>query len=438
MDFIVKPSAVGDATLRVPGDKSISHRALMFGAIAEGRTAVSGFLPGEDCLSTLGALRAMGVPVERRTEDQVIVDGVGLHGLAAPDGPLDLGNSGTAMRLFCGLLAGQPFACELTGDRSLSSRPMGRVTLPLQQMGARIDSNDGRPPLRIRGGRTLHGIDYRMPVASAQVKSALLLAGLYANGPVTVHEPGVTRDHTERLLRALGADLESADGTVTICGGKALRARDIEVPADLSSATFPILAALLSDDATVVVENVGVNPTRDGVITILRQMGADIRLLRERRCGDEPVADIEVRASRLRGIELDPALAPLAIDEFPALFVAAACAGGVSEFRGLAELRVKESDRISAMAGALAALGADVEELSDGARIRGGALTGGVVESHGDHRIAMATAVAATRARAPVCIRDTAAVATSFPGFAECLEALGVDISVVGGPEHGR
>lgn len=432
MEFLVKPSTVVDATVRVPGDKSISHRALLLGAIANGRTTVSGFLPGDDCLATLAALQAMGVDIVRDGADRVTIDGVGLDGLRAPDGPLDLGNSGTAMRLFCGLLAAQSFDTELIGDASLSSRPMGRVIAPLEKMGARIGSRDGRPPLHIRGGAALHGIDYELPVASAQVKSALLLAGLYADAPVTVHEPGVTRDHSERMLRAMGADVASQGGTVTVQPRPSLRGLDLEVPADLSSATFPMLAALLSDGATVVLENVGVNPTRDGVLQVLRQMGADIRLHRERRCGDEPVADIEVRASALRGITLDPALVPLAIDEFPALFVAAACADGVSEFRGLAELRVKESDRISAMVNALTALGAQVEELPDGARITGGALQGGTVESHGDHRIAMAAAVAATRAAGPVTIRDVAAVATSFPGFAACLGTLGIAITASG------
>jgi 3-phosphoshikimate 1-carboxyvinyltransferase len=427
--FLVNPSALGRASVRVPGDKSISHRALMFGAIAEGQTRASGFLAGADCLATLAALRALGVTIAQPDPQTVVIDGVGLRGLRAASNALDLGNSGTAMRLFCGLLAGQAFATTLVGDESLSGRPMGRVIEPLGRMGAVIDSNDGRPPLIIKGGTPLQGIDYVQPVASAQVKSAILLAGLYATGATSVTEPAVSRDHTERMLAAMGASISRDQNRIMLQPGAALHGIDFEVPADLSSATFPMLAALLSEDGSVRLENVGINPSRSGVLTILRQMGADIRLLNERLCGDEPVADLEVRASRLRGIELDPALVPLAIDEFPALFIAAACAAGESRFSGLAELRVKESDRIRAMAEGLSALGIELEEFPDGIRIRGGQMRGGAVESHGDHRIAMSFAVAATRAGGPVRIADVAAVDTSFPGFVACMQGLGVDIT---------
>ncbi|ANO51463.1 3-phosphoshikimate 1-carboxyvinyltransferase [Woeseia oceani] len=428
MHYLVSPSAVGNGSLRVPGDKSISHRALMFGAIAEGQTRASGFLNGADCLATLAALRSLGVNIEESADHSVVITGVGLHGMRAPAIDLDLGNSGTAMRLFCGLLAGQSFSSTLCGDESLSGRPMGRVVEPLMRMGAEIHSADGRPPLKIVGGNQLTGIDYAMPVASAQVKSAILLAGLYAHGATSVLEPAVSRDHTERMLTAMGATVYRDAERVSILPGSAMRGIDIVVPGDLSSATFPMLAALIADNSCVMLENVGVNPTRAGVITILRQMGADIRLHNERRCGDEPVADLEIRSSKLRAITLDPALVPLAIDEFPALFVAAACAEGTTEFSGLAELRVKESDRISAMADGLRVLGIRLEEQPDGIRISGGPIGSGTVQSHSDHRIAMAFAVAASRANDTVRIEDVANVNTSFPGFVDQLQSIGVDI----------
>lgn len=428
MHFVVNPSALGSGSVRVPGDKSISHRALMFGAIAEGATTIKGFLPGEDCLATLQALRALGVAIDHDGKTNATVHGVGLHGLQSPDGPLDLGNSGTAMRLFCGLLAGQPFDSELTGDESLSVRPMARVITPLEKMGALIGSNDGKPPLTIEGNLRLQSIDYEMPVASAQLKSALLLAALYASGTTTVREPATTRDHSERMFMAMGATIASGQGVIQVAPGAPLKAIAVDVPADLSSATFPLLACLLANDSRIVLEQVGINPTRVGVVKILRAMGADIKVRSKSMSGAEPLADLEICSSKLRGITLDPALVPLAIDEFPALFIAAAAARGTTEFRGLAELRVKESDRITAMAEGLTALGIAVEELPDGARITGGAFQGGTVDSHGDHRIAMAFAVAATIASGPVRINDVASVATSFPGFERCLRNLGVDI----------
>ncbi|MCG8369430.1 MAG: 3-phosphoshikimate 1-carboxyvinyltransferase [Proteobacteria bacterium] len=425
------PSRLRDATVTVPGDKSISHRALMLGSIAEGRTEVSGFLAGDDCMATAAALRACGVSIDRPGETDVVIEGVGLHGLQAPGRSLDLGNSGTAMRLMAGLLAGQVFDSVLTGDESLSGRPMQRIVGPLTRMGAVVESDcDGTPPLQIHGGLKLRGIDYEMPVASAQVKSAVLLAGLYADGVTSVTEPAPSRDHTERMLRAMGGTVTLKEGTVTLIGGQSLAGCPIEVPGDLSSATFLILGTLLSQDADILIKNVGVNPTRTGAIGILQGMGADIRLENPRLYGDEPVADLRVRASSLIGGPVDPKLVSLAIDEFPALFVAAAAASGKTTFSGLEELRVKESDRIAAMADGLRRLGIRVEESAGGAIVHGGRFGGGEVESRHDHRVAMSLAMAATVAEDEVTVRDVDNVATSFPGFRECVSGLGADVRV--------
>ena len=430
MRFQVTPTKVKTATVTVPGDKSVSHRALMLGSIAEGRTRVSGFLAGEDCLATLTAMRALGVDIQQPSETEMSIDGVGLHGLSAPASNLDLGNSGTAMRLMTGLLCGQPFDCVLSGDHSLNGRPMGRIIKPLSAMGATINSRDGRPPLEIRGSDQLHALDYEMPVASAQVKSAVLLAGLYAKGTTSVTEPAVTRDHTERMLGSMGVTVISDGGHISLQGGQALRGCDVMVPADLSSAAFVMLAAVLADDADIEIKNVGVNPTRTGVIDILQGMGADISLQNPQLLGQEPVADIRVRSSELRGGVVDPALVSLAIDEFPVLFVAAAAASGTTEFSGIGELRVKESDRIAAMSEGLRVLGIQVDESADGAVVHGGRFGGGTVQSHGDHRIAMSLAIAGSVASAPVVVEDVAAVDTSFPGFCECMAAIGVKIAL--------
>jgi 3-phosphoshikimate 1-carboxyvinyltransferase len=430
MHFIVQPSIVANAAIAVPGDKSISHRGLMLGGVARGRTRITGFLAGADCLATLAAMEAMGVSVRHEQPTEVVVDGVGLGGLHAPAVDLDLGNSGTAMRLMTGLLCGQPFDAVLTGDTSLTGRPMQRVITPLEAMGAAIESRDGRPPLTVRGGHALHGIDYVLPVASAQVKSALLLAGLQASGVTRVVEPAVTRDHTERMLRSMSVEVVTDGNRIGIAGGQQPVGCDVQVPADLSSAAFPMLAALIAGRADVTIRDVGVNPTRTGAIDILRGMGADIRLENPRHFGDEPVADLRIRSSSLKGGAVDPGLVSLAIDEFPVLFVAAAAARGSTVFTGIGELRVKESDRIAAMASGLRALGIEVEEWDDGAVVHGGRFHGGTVESRGDHRIAMALAVAATIADTPVTVRDVDAVDTSFPDFAACLQGLGVDIRV--------
>jgi len=428
MHFTVNPSNVRDAAVTVPGDKSISHRALMLGSVANGSTDISGFLAGEDCLATLSAMRAMGVQIEQTGPTDIVVHGRGLHGLGRPESALDLGNSGTAMRLMAGLLSGQDFDSRLVGDESLSSRPMGRVITPLLAMGADIGSEDGRPPLTVRGNRALTAIEYELPVASAQVKSAVLLAGMYADGVTSVVEPAVTRDHTERMLGAMGVEVQTSGHRISVQGGQALKSCSIRVPGDLSSAAFVILAALLSENAEIVIESVGVNPTRTGVIDILQAMGADISLENPRLLSQEPVADIRVRSSAMQGGVVDPGLVSLAIDEFPVLFVAAAAARGTTRFSGIGELRVKESDRIAAMSAGLRALGIEVDESDDGAVVYGGKFTGGDVESFGDHRIAMSLAVAAGSSSGPVVVRDTAAVETSFPGFATLMASLGLNI----------
>lgn len=405
----------------------------MLGAIAQGTTEISGLLAGEDCLATLAALEQLGVSIERPAETQAIVHGCGPDRLSAPAAALDVGNSGTAMRLLAGLLAGQRVTATLVGDESVSRRPMKRIITPLSMMGASIESDEGTPPLTLSGTEQLHGINYVLPVASAQVKSAVLLAGLHASGETYVTEPGVTRDHTERMLRSMGAEIMTSDHRIRLPGPQTLRGTAINVPGDLSSATFPLLAGLLAPNTELRVENVGLNPTRVGVIEILREMGADLRVENPTLYGDEPVADLIARSSKLRGITVPAERVSLAIDEFPALFVAAAAAEGISRFHGLAELRVKESDRVSAMVDGLKALGVTANEIEDGAEVLGGPLKGGRVESRGDHRIAMAFAVAAAHAAEPVQISDVAAVDTSFPGFVPTMRSIGLGISTVSG-----
>ncbi|MBD3656847.1 MULTISPECIES: bifunctional prephenate dehydrogenase/3-phosphoshikimate 1-carboxyvinyltransferase [Marinobacter] len=429
--FRLQPGGSIAGDIRVPGDKSISHRSIMLGALADGVTEVKGFLEGEDSLATLQAFRDMGVTIEGPDAGFVRIHGVGINGLQAPRGPLYLGNSGTAMRLFAGLLAAQPFDSELTGDASLSKRPMGRVADPLRAMGAVIDTAEGgRPPLRIRGGQKLTGIHYEMPVASAQVKSCLLLAGLYAEGVTSVTEPAPTRDHTERMLAGFGYPVHRDGATASVTGGGSLSATAIDVPADISSAAFFLVAASIAEGSDLTLRHVGMNPTRVGVINILRLMGADIEVLNERVIGGEPVADLRVRSAKLRGIDIPEEQVPLAIDEFPVLFIAATCAEGETVLRGAEELRVKESDRIQVMADGLAAVGVETTVTADGIIIRGGqAIGGGTVDSHGDHRIAMSFAVASLRASAPIVVTDCANVATSFPGFVELAQGTGIQIT---------
>ena len=405
-------------SLRIPGDKSISHRAVMFAALADGVSTIDGFLEGEDTRATAAIFARMGVRIETPSASRRIVHGVGVDGLQAPDGPLDCGNAGTGMRLLAGLLAAQPFDSVLVGDASLSKRPMRRVTTPLALMGARIDTrDDGTPPLHIHGGQALAGIDYALPVASAQVKSAVLLAGLYAHGETSVTEPHPTRDYTERMLSAFGVQIEFSPGLARLRGGQRLRATDVAVPADFSSAAFFLVAASIVPGSELRLCAVGLNPRRTGLLQALRLMGADIVEENPAIHGGEPVADLVVRHAPLHGIQVPEHLVPDMIDEFPALFVAAACAQGPTVVSGAAELRVKESDRLAAMATGLRSLGLRVDETPDGATIHPGAMGGGCIQSHGDHRIAMAFAVAAQRAHGQVRVEDVANVATSFPGF---------------------
>lgn len=416
--------------VRVPGDKSVSHRAVMLGAIAEGTTRIRGFLEGEDTRATARVFAQLGVRIEAPSAGERIVHGVGLHGLRGSDALLDCGNAGTGMRLLTGLLAAQPFDSTLVGDESLSRRPMRRVTEPLAAMGALIDSEPGGlPPLRIHGGANLRGVETMTAVASAQVKSALLLAGLYADGQTSVREPHPTRDYTERMLAAFGWPIEFAPGVARLRGGYRLTAIDVDVPADFSSAAFFIVAATLMPGSELRVEAVGMNPRRTGLLEALRLMGADIREKNGQEQGGEPVADLVVRHAPLHGIEVPEELVPDMIDEFPILFVAAACAKGRTVVRGAAELRVKESDRIATMASGLRALGIEVHETPDGAVIEGGRLLAGSVDSHGDHRIAMSFAVAAQLANGDVRINDIANVATSFPGFVELARAAGMAVA---------
>lgn len=431
--FSIQPGSGLRGAVAIPGDKSVSHRAIMLSAIARGRSRISGFLESADCLATLRAFEAMGVNVVR-TSETIEVDGVGLHGLCAPQTPLDLGNSGTSMRLLSGLLAGQTFDTVLTGDASLSRRPMARVIEPLTRMGASISASEGqRAPLRIRGGRRLRAIDYTPPVASAQIKSCVLLAGLYADGHTRVTEPGVSRDHTERMLGAFGVELTRAGATIELAGGQPLEAFDVTVPADLSSAAFFLVGASIGADSAVELPGVGMNPTRRGVVDILRRMGADISLHNPRTQAGEPVADLVARSAPLHGVDIGAADVALAIDEFPAIFIAAACASGTTRLTGAAELRVKESDRIAVMADGLATLGINVSVQPDGLTIEGRpqaeSFAGGAIESHQDHRIAMAFAMAGLRASAPITIADCDYVDTSFPGFVALAAHAGLAIT---------
>ncbi|KFE56129.1 3-phosphoshikimate 1-carboxyvinyltransferase [Pseudomonas syringae] len=431
--FIANPGGSVTGRIRVPGDKSISHRSIMLGSLAEGTTEVEGFLEGEDALATLQAFRDMGVVIEGPHHGRLTIHGVGLRGLKAPPGAIYLGNSGTSMRLLSGLLAAQDFDSILTGDASLSRRPMNRVAEPLRAMGAVIETAaEGRPPITIRGRKTLKGLTYEMPVASAQVKSCLLLAGLYAEGVTTVIEPAPTRDHTERMLRRFGHPVSVDGARVALESGPGLQAAKIEVPADISSAAFFLVAASIAPGSDLLLEGVGINPTRTGIIDILRLMGGDITLENQREAGGEPLADLRVRSAPLKGIEIPAALVPLAIDEFPVLFIAAACAQGRTVLRGAEELRVKESDRIQVMADGLLALGVSVEPTPDGIIIDGSQIGGGVVNAQGDHRVAMAFSIAALRANAPIQIHDCANVATSFPNFLALCAQVGMRVAQEG------
>ena len=418
-------------SLTIPGDKSVSHRSVMFAALADGTSHIEGFLEGEDTRATARIFSQLGVRIETPSASQRVVHGVGIDGLQAPSAPLDCGNAGTGMRLLAGLLAGQAFDCTLVGDESLSGRPMRRVTGPLSQMGAKIDTeSDGTPPLRVHGGQSLQGIDFASPVASAQVKSAVLLAGLYAQGETSVVEPHPTRDYTERMLSAFGVDIEFSPGKARLRGGQRLRATDIVVPADFSSAAFFLVAASIIPGSELRLKQVGLNPRRTGLLHALRLMGADITEENPAEQGGEPVADLVVRHAPLKGARIPEALVPDMIDEFPALFVAAAAAEGQTVVTGAAELRVKESDRLAAMATGLRALGMQVDETDDGATLHGGITLGsGTIESHGDHRIAMAFAIAGQISGGEVRINDIANVATSFPDFDGLARSAGFNLA---------
>lgn len=435
LQFKLQPANKISGEIRVPGDKSVSHRSIMFGSIAEGTTHVTGFLEGEDSLNTLRAFKAMGVEIEGPVDGKVTIHGVGMNGLKKPETTLDMGNSGTSMRLLSGLLSGQAFDLELAGDASLTKRPMKRVTDPLALMGAQVDTAEGgRPPLKIHGGSKMKGINYNMPMASAQVKSCLLLAGMYAEGETSVVEPAPTRDHTERMLTAFGYPVktqkdETGLNQMSLQGGGKLTACDIDVPTDISSAAFFMVMGAIAKDSDILIKHVGINPTRTGVIDILKLMGADITLENHQEVGGEPVADVRVRSSQLKGIHVPEELVPLAIDEFPVLFVAAACAEGQTVVTGAHELRVKESDRIQVMADGLVTLGVDATATDDGMIINGGPIKSGTVNSHDDHRIAMAFSVASLGAEGEIVIDDCDNVNTSFPTFVQLANQVGLNLT---------
>ncbi|MCL9684238.1 3-phosphoshikimate 1-carboxyvinyltransferase [Legionella maioricensis] len=408
-------SIAGDIT--VPGDKSISHRSIIFGALAKGTTVITGFLDGDDCMATLAAFKTMGVEIEGPINHQVVIHGVGKYGLKKPNQIIDCGNSGTSMRLLAGLLSAQPFDSELTGDESLLKRPMLRVSKPLTQMGADISTHEGKPPIIIKGGKELSAINYVMPEASAQVKSCILLAGLYAKGQTRITETGISRDHTELMLKTFSYPVHQSGQSIEINADGECQGTNINVPGDISSAAFFIVAATIIPGSSVLIRNVGINPTRTGIIHILKEMGADITILNQRYYGEEQVADLQVNYSSLKGVDIPSSMVPLAIDEFPIVFIAAACAKGQTTLKGAKELRLKESDRIGAMVDGLLQLGIEAEGFEDGISIKGGVMHGGVVDSRGDHRIAMSFAIAGAVSSEPITIKNCANVTTSFPAF---------------------
>lgn len=427
-NFISSPVHSIKGEIAVPGDKSISHRAIIFGSIAKGTTVINGFLDGDDCMATLKAFQSMGVTIEGPDEQQVVIYGVGKYGLKKPAQVIDCGNSGTSIRLLAGLLAAQSFDSQLTGDESLLKRPMLRISKPLTQMEADISTVDGKPPISIKGGRKLQGIHYDMPEASAQVKSCVLLAGLYAEGETSISETGISRNHTELMLKNFSYPLQQSNSTITVSAASECMATEIFVPGDISSAAFFIVAATIIPGSDVLIRNVGINPTRTGILHILLEMGAKITLLNQRKLGEECVADLRVQYTPLKGIDIPSMMVPLAIDEFPIIFIAAACAQGQTILHGAAELRFKESDRIAAMVDGLKKLGIHAEALDDGACIDGGQIHGGTVDSLGDHRIAMSFAIAGAVASAPVTVKNCANVATSFPLFVETAKELQLQI----------
>ena len=432
-NFVTSNSGPLSGSIKVPGDKSISHRSIMLGSIAEGVTRVSGFLEGDDSLATLNAFKEMGVAIQREGSN-VTIQGVGMNGLKEPRKPLNLGNSGTSIRLMSGLLSAQTFDSVLCGDESLSSRPMGRVINPLREMGADISGNDSKPPLVIKGGKQLSAIEYTLPVASAQIKSCLLLAGLYSEGTTSIIENGISRDHTERMLKGFGYDVISSPNKISLLGGGTLKGCEIEVPSDISSAAFFMVAGCISENSSIHLNSVNINPTRTGVIDILKLMGGNIELSNERLQAGELIADIKVTSSKLKGIEIPENLVPLAIDEFPVLFIAASCAEGETILTGAKELRVKESDRIQVMADGLTSLGINNEVLEDGIRISGGEFKKQTnsIRSHHDHRISMAFAIASVRSKFDIEIEGVDNVKTSFPNFIELANSIGMKITQKG------
>lgn len=431
VDITVTSDGILQGEVRVPGDKSLSHRAVILGSIAQGQTHISGFLEGEDCQATVKAMQSLGVSIENPASETLIIKGVGLHGLQAPTHPIDCQNAGTGMRLLAGLLAPQSFASTLIGDASLSQRPMQRIVAPLKQMGARIEgrliNSEYFAPLEIQPAtQPLQALQYSLPVASAQVKSCLLLAGLYAQGTTVLVENVPTRDHTERMLQSFGAKLKTEHHRIVLEPGQALQGQEIIIPGDISSAAFFIAGASFTPGSHIILPQVGVNPRRMGMVHILREMGASIELHNRREIAGEPVADIEVKGKRLKGITVQQEWVASAIDEFPIIFVAAACAQGETLIRGIQELRFKETDRIAVMAKGLKALGIGVALLPDGIMIRGGVIQGGSVDSEGDHRVAMAFAMAALASPAPITISNAQSIATSFPNFIPLANALGL------------
>jgi 3-phosphoshikimate 1-carboxyvinyltransferase len=430
--FTINPSKSINGTIKVPGDKSISHRSIIFGAIAKGTTKISNFLEGEDTLSTLKAFQNMGVEIERDGA-KVTIKGVGKNGLKQPNDVLDLGNSGTSMRLMSGLLAAQNFDSTLIGDVSLNKRPMNRVIKPLEKMGAKIDSNEGKPPLKIKGTPKLAGINYEMPIASAQVKSCLLLAGLYANGTTTVTENAPTRNHTERMLKGFGYEVSVNKNVISLKGGGELNACDIQVPSDISSAAFFMVAGSIAKNSEITLKSVNINPTRTGVIDILKLMGANITLKNEQEIAGELVANIIVKSANLKGIDIPENLVPLAIDEFPVIFIAAVAAQGKTKLTGARELRVKESDRIQVMADGLKIVGIDCEVLEDGIIIEGGEVQAPSqnIKSHQDHRISMAFSMLGFISNHTITIEGCENVQTSFPNFVDLASGVGLDIRII-------
>lgn len=433
--FIAQPAESLQGDIRVPGDKSISHRSIILGSIAQGMTTVSGFLQGADCMATLRAFQSMGVQIEITEPEHLVIHGVGKYGLEKPKQIINCENSGTTMRLLAGLLSAQSFDSVLIGDDSLSKRPMERVSHPLQQMGAFISTSNGCSPLMIIGNQILQGIAYDMPEASAQVKSCLILAGLYAKSETRVTERTLSRDHTERMLKAFSYPINQSGNTITLNGDRECQGTDIVIPGDMSSAAFFIVAATLIPGSELLIRNVGINPTRTGVLSILKQMGANIDIINQRTCGHEWVADLYVRHAVLQGIDIPLDLVSFAIDEFPAILVAASCATGQTILRGACELRFKESDRIDSMAEGLKRLGIQVTLLDDGIIVKGGLPQGGTVDSRGDHRIAMAFAIAGSVASSPVTILDCANVVTSFPTFITTAQTINLQIQEIHEPK---